>query len=72
MAKPSVQTAVESISPPMVPEEASLVSSDGETNKNLDLATVAYQLWEERGRPEGDPDCDWYEAERLIRPRKSG
>ena len=28
---------------------------------------LAYRLWEERGRPEGRPDEDWYEAERRLR-----
>jgi hypothetical protein len=26
----------------------------------------AYELWEERGRPEGSPDQDWYVAEREL------
>jgi Protein of unknown function (DUF2934) len=29
-------------------------------------ATLAYQLWEQRGRPDGTADADWQEAERLI------
>jgi hypothetical protein len=28
---------------------------------------LAHQLWQERGRPEGSPDVDWYEAERQLR-----
>lgn len=28
---------------------------------------LAYRLWEERGRPEGRPDEDWFEAERRLR-----
>ena len=28
---------------------------------------LAYRLWEERGRPVGRPDEDWYEAERRLR-----
>jgi hypothetical protein len=31
----------------------------------------AYQLWEERGRPEGSPDEDWYLAEREIEGPKA-
>lgn len=27
---------------------------------------LAYRLWEERGRPVGRPDEDWYEAERRL------
>ncbi len=26
----------------------------------------AYELWEERGRPDGSPDEDWYVAEREL------
>ncbi len=26
----------------------------------------AYELWEERGRPEGSPEEDWYVAEREL------
>jgi hypothetical protein len=36
----------------------------------LDLAKqreLAYRLWEERGRPEGRADEDWFEAERRLR-----
>jgi hypothetical protein len=29
-------------------------------------ATLAYQMWEQRGRPYGTPETDWQEAERLI------
>jgi hypothetical protein len=28
---------------------------------------LAYRLWEERGRPDGRPDDDWFEAERRLR-----
>ena len=28
---------------------------------------LAYRLWEERGRPVGRPDDDWFEAERRLR-----
>lgn len=27
---------------------------------------LAYRLWEERGRPVGRPDEDWFEAERRL------
>jgi len=30
------------------------------------IATRAYLLWEERGRPEGSPENDWYRAESEI------
>ena len=31
-----------------------------------DIRQLAYQLWEEAGRPEGDPDRYWHGAERLL------
>jgi Protein of unknown function (DUF2934) len=27
---------------------------------------LAYRLWEERGKPQGRPDEDWFEAERRL------
>lgn len=27
---------------------------------------LAYRLWEERGKPEGRPDEDWFEAARRL------
>jgi hypothetical protein len=32
-----------------------------------EIERLAYQLWLERGRPEGTPDEDWLRAERLLR-----
>jgi len=34
-----------------------------------DVARLAYQLWEERGRPFGSPDEDWFRAESFLRLR---
>jgi Protein of unknown function (DUF2934) len=28
---------------------------------------LAYQNWEERGRPLGSPEIDWFAAERYVR-----
>ncbi len=28
---------------------------------------LAYQLWEERGRPLSSPDQDWFRAEQVLR-----
>jgi Protein of unknown function (DUF2934) len=44
-------------------------TSPEETGQVCDIAVLAYQLWEERGRPEGDPEHDWYEAERCLNGR---
>jgi hypothetical protein len=30
------------------------------------IAELAYRFWEERGRPEGSPDEDWYRAEVIV------
>jgi hypothetical protein len=30
------------------------------------VAKLAYQLWLQRGSPEGSPDEDWYRAENLL------
>ncbi|MBS1793127.1 MAG: DUF2934 domain-containing protein [Acidobacteria bacterium] len=35
-------------------------------NDNRQIEQLAYLFWEERGRPEGSPDEDWYRAERYI------
>ena len=38
---------------------------------NEDIARLAYQIWEERGRPVGSAEVDWYEAERQLQTRSS-
>ena len=30
------------------------------------VARLAYQLWLQRGSPDGSPDEDWYRAESLL------
>jgi hypothetical protein len=30
------------------------------------VAKLAYKLWEERGRPVGSPEVDWFAAERAV------
>jgi hypothetical protein len=35
------------------------------------IAKLAYQLWFERGRPEGSPEVDWFHAESLLRSPKT-
>jgi hypothetical protein len=34
-----------------------------------DVARLAYRFWEERGRPLGSPEVDWYQAKREIEAR---
>ena len=36
-------------------------TSDG---YSADIEKLAYQFWEERGRPLGSPEEDWFQAER--------
>jgi hypothetical protein len=31
------------------------------------VAKLAHQLWEERGRPLGSPEQDWFRAEQVVR-----
>lgn len=30
------------------------------------VAKLAYKLWEQRGRPLGSPEVDWFAAERTV------
>lgn len=30
------------------------------------VAKLAYSFWEERGRPYGSPEVDWFRAERVV------
>jgi hypothetical protein len=32
-----------------------------------EIEELAYQLWQERGCPEGSPDEDWFRAEEELR-----
>ena len=31
------------------------------------IAVRAYQLWQQRGCPEGSPDTDWFQAEEELK-----
>jgi hypothetical protein len=35
-------------------------------NRREFVAKLAYQYWEDRGRPFGSPEVDWYQAERAV------
>jgi hypothetical protein len=37
-----------------------------------DIARLARELWEARGRPEGSPDEDWFQAVKELRARSIG
>jgi len=46
--------------------------SPSETDNHIaseDIAALAYELWQARGRPEGSPEVDWLEAEKQLRDR---
>jgi hypothetical protein len=32
-----------------------------------DIAALAFQLWKERGCPDGSPEDDWYKAEQRLK-----
>jgi hypothetical protein len=40
-----------------------------QTFGHLEIAALAYQLWEARGRPEGSPEEDWSQAVKELRGR---
>ena len=54
-------------SPISVPPSG-LPSQTHEAPTREQIAKLAYQFWEERGRPEGSPDEDWVRAERQLGP----
>ena len=35
-------------------------------NRHEFVAKLAYKLWEQRGRPLGSPEVDWFAAERAV------
>jgi hypothetical protein len=35
-------------------------------NRHEFVAKLAYKLWEQRGRPLGSPEVDWFAAERTV------
>ena len=37
-----------------------------------EIARVAYELFERRGQTHGGDQQDWFEAERILRPRRRG
>jgi hypothetical protein len=45
----------------VLPKNQASVSVDGDA-----IAKLAYDLWVGRGCPDGSPEEDWYNAERLL------
>ena len=42
-----------------------------ETYRHDEIAKLAYELWERRGRPLGSPEIDWHAAESALSVRDS-
>jgi hypothetical protein len=42
-----------------------------EPYRHDEIAKLAYELWDDRGRPQGSPEIDWYAAESALRLRDS-
>jgi hypothetical protein len=36
---------------------------------DIQIERLAYRLWQQRGRPIGSPEIDWFRAERLMQER---
>jgi len=39
---------------------------------DTEIAALAYSLWEARGRPEGTPEEDWFNAKRALKAKAEG
>ena len=44
----------------------------GPTFGHAEIEALAYQLWETRGRPQGSPEVDWFQAVKQLRSRALG
>jgi hypothetical protein len=57
------------------PVDSRLASNKDEKMKEKyaheEIARLAYELWERRGRPLGSPEIDWYAAESALGVRHS-
>lgn len=50
------------------PVAKTTVPQDGAMTKDdSDIATLAYQLWTDRGSPIGSPEEDWFRAEEELK-----
>ena len=56
---------------PRLPETPAYLFNDAETQvDNMELkliAELAYRYWEDRGRPWGSPEEDWFRAEYELK-----
>jgi hypothetical protein len=67
MSGTAAKTAVDQVPEMTLPEDLPNSPSLAEPASNLDVDALAYRLWEERGRPHGDAERDWYKAEHQVR-----
>lgn len=67
MSGTAAARALEIVPEAMSSETLPNAISPAEPKHDLDVAVIAYRLWEERGCPQGDAERDWYEAEREAR-----
>ena len=51
--------------------ESKQVSRNENTPTHEGIAILAYSLWEARGCPEGSPEEDWLNAERVLNEQQS-
>lgn len=66
MSGNAAATGIEIVPEAMSSETLPNAMSPAEPKNDLDVAAIAYRLWEERGCPQGDAERDWYEAERQV------
>ena len=57
---------VERFGEPGKPQPMELTSDFLGESRHDFVAKLAYRLWEERGRPFGSPEVDWFAAERAV------
>lgn len=71
MSKPAVKVAFENVLSLLLRDEIPNSPPAQMTATRIEIASLANLLWEQRGRPVGDPERDWYEAERQLRMRNA-
>lgn len=52
-------------------EQRTLAASNAEVTRDA-IAQLAFQKWQNRGRPTGQDQRDWFEAERELKSRQAG
>ena len=64
-------TGREDIARPVLPVAETVEAEIVELPQD-EIALLAYSYWEQRGRPDGSPEEDWYRAETELRQRRAG